>query len=51
MLIFFINYSLLAYVMKKKKQPCNHFHNILRLFGVLPDFPFATSETIPDDYL
>ena len=23
----------------------NHFHNILRLFSVLPNFPFTTSET------
>ena len=28
----------------------NHFH-ILRLFDVLPDFPFATSETMCDYYL
>ena len=24
----------------------NHFENILRLFDVLPNFPFTTSETI-----
>ena len=24
----------------------NHFHNILRLFDVLPNFPFTTSETM-----
>ena len=29
----------------------NHFHNILRLFDVLPNFPFTTSETICDYYL
>ena len=23
----------------------NHFHNIFRLFDVLPNFPFTTSET------
>ena len=23
---------------------CNHFRNILRLFDVLPNFPFTTSE-------
>ena len=23
---------------------CNHFHNILGLFDVLPNFPFTTSE-------
>ena len=25
----------------------NHFHNILRLFDVLPNFPLTTSKTIP----
>ena len=29
----------------------NHFHNILRLFDVLPNFPFTTSETMRDYYL
>ena len=29
----------------------NHFHNILRLFDVLPNFPFTTSETMGDYYL
>ena len=29
----------------------NQFHNILRLFDVLPNFPFITSETIGDYYL
>ena len=29
----------------------NHFHNILRLFNVLPNFPFTTSETMGDYYL
>ena len=23
----------------------NHFHNILRLFDILPNFPYTTSET------
>ena len=26
----------------------NHFHNILRLFDDLPNFPFTTSETMGD---
>ena len=26
----------------------NHFHNILRLFNVLPNLPFKASETKPD---
>ena len=29
----------------------NHFHNILRLFDVLPNFTFTTSETMGDYYL
>ena len=28
-----------------------HFHNILRLFDVLANFPYTTSETMPDYYL
>ena len=33
------------------KPPYNQFHNILRLFDVLPKFSFTTSETIRDYYL
>ena len=29
----------------------NHSHNILRLFDVLPTFPFTSSETMRDYYL
>ena len=29
----------------------NQFHNSLRLFDVLPNFSFATSETIGEYYL
>ena len=29
----------------------NHFHNILWVFGVLPNFLFTTSETMHNDYL
>ena len=29
----------------------NQFHNILRLFDVLPNFPFTTSETMGDCFL
>ena len=32
-------------------QTCIHFHNILRLFHVLTNFPFTTSETMRDCYL
>ena len=34
-----------------RKNVCNQFHNILRLFDVLPNFPLATSETMGDYYL
>ena len=30
---------------------CNHFHNILRLFDILRNFPFTTSESMRDYYL
>ena len=29
----------------------NRFHNILRLFDILPNFLFTTSETMRDYYL
>ena len=29
----------------------NHFHNILGLFDVLPNFPFTTRKTMRDYYL
>ena len=29
----------------------NQVHNIVRLFNVLPNFPFSTSGTISDYYL
>ena len=29
----------------------NHFHNILRLFDVFPNFPFTTSESMRDYFL
>ena len=36
----------------KKQNFCeekyNHGHNIMRIFDVLPNFPFTTSETKPD---
>ena len=36
---------------KKKKLKTNHFHNVFRLFDVLPNFPIITSETMRDYYL
>ena len=36
---------------KKKKTFYNHFHNILRLFDILLNFPFTTSETMGDYHL
>ena len=36
---------------KTKRKFCNYFHNILRFFDVLPNFPFPGSETMPNYYL
>ena len=36
---------------KTSKEFYNYFHNILRLFDVLPNFPSTTSETMRDYYL
>ena len=30
---------------------CNHFHNILRIFDILPNSPFTGSETMRDYYI
>ena len=38
-------------VFEALKTIYNHFHNILRLFDVLPNFPFTTSETMRNYYL
>ena len=35
----------------KENWSDNQFHNVLRHFGVLPIFPFTTSETMCDYYL
>ena len=35
---------------KKKKNGVNHFHKILTVFDVLPNFPFPTSEMMRDYY-
>ena len=38
--------------MKSKRNFAhNHFHNILRVFDVLPNLAFTTSETMCDYYL
>ena len=34
-----------------RTQKYNHFHNTLRLFNVLPNFPFSTSELMCDYHL
>ena len=38
-------------IKSKKKFSDIQFHNILRLFDVLPNFHFTTSETMGDYYL
>ena len=50
MTVFFFNLAFNKNI-KGKTKFCNHFHNILRLFDVLPSFPFTKSETMGDYYL
>ena len=38
-------------IKRKENFADNRFHNILRLFDVLSNFPFTTSETMGDYYL
>ena len=38
-------------MMAAKMATLGHFHNILRLFDVLPNFPFTTIEMMGDYYL
>ena len=46
------NWGLLIKTKKAKENFAdNPFHNIVRLFDVLPNFPFTTSETMRDYYL
>ena len=33
------------------QESYNQFHKILRLYDLLPTFPFTTSETMYDNYL
>ena len=54
LLIWEMIYSGIKY--EKYKDNCsqafyNHFHNILKLFDVLQNFPFTTRETIGNYYL
>ena len=43
---------LLTKILKAKENfPDNHCHNIQRLFDILPNFPFTTSETMCNYYL
>ena len=49
-LSIFINYFDL-FLGKNGLDTYNHFHNILRLFDILRNVPFTTSETMRDYYL
>ena len=42
---------LCLYYLMIKFESWNQFHNILRLFNVLPNFSFRKSETMRDYYL
>ena len=50
-----LNISLKVLITYKKintnMKTYNHFHNILRIFDVLANFPYTTSETMRDYYL
>ena len=39
------------FLLKLNFRTYNQFHNILKLFDVLPNFIFTTSETMGDYYL
>ena len=45
----FWNWSLID--LRTYQTDYNYFHNILRLFVVLPNFPFTTNETIRDYFM
>ena len=49
------DHLLLPYIKLLKTQKAvlnyNQFHNILRLFDEIPNFPFTTSETMDGSYL
>ena len=51
MWLFITNSAVNKTYKAKENFSDNHFHNILRLFDVLPNFPFTTSETMRDYYL
>ena len=38
----------MEYTFRRGALIYNHGHNIIRIFEVLPNFPFTTSETKPD---
>ena len=46
-----IMFSMFLWIKKKVKRSYNNLHNILRLFDVLPIFPFTSSEKMDDNYL
>ena len=56
MCLLFVFTKILLFIEIKVKLPkvrnnflyYNYDHNILRVFDVLPNFPFTTSETKPD---
>ena len=51
MWLFITNSAVNKTYKAKENFSDNHFHNILRLFDVLPTFVFTTSETMSDCHL
>ena len=46
-----LNLSLISTKIDSFNLTYNHFHNILRLFDVLPNFRFTANETMGDYYI
>ena len=46
-----LNESIALSVINQFSHSYNHFHNILKLLYVLPNFPFTTSEMMRNYYL
>ena len=46
-----IKKSQMISLFRKNNKIYNHGHNIFRIFDVLPNFPFTTSEMMRDCYL
>ena len=46
-----LTFNISLHLLGRLHNSYNHFHNILRLFDVLPSFAFTTNEMMRDYYL